>query len=83
MPHSLVVSTFDFAITQSSVLPLRALMNPDAYAIYATLLPRASNQRDGVILLVPEILHDPLDRAVVGSSTGRDHHAIRAAKSGV
>ena len=54
MTHSLVVGIVVFAIAQAPVAQPRPMMDPDAYAIYATLLPRVAGQRDGVILLVQE-----------------------------
>jgi hypothetical protein len=40
MSHSLVVGTLVFAIARASVLPPQALMDLNADAVYATLLPR-------------------------------------------
>ena len=54
MPHNLVIVAFAFAIGQSPAAQPAPMLDADAYAIYATLLPRASHQRDGVILLVQE-----------------------------
>jgi hypothetical protein len=45
---------FAFAISQSHAVQPAPMLDVDAYAVYATLLPRVSRQRDGVILLVQE-----------------------------
>ena len=55
MLNNLVIATFLLAVGQPSSGPvLRPITDADAYAIYATLLPRVAGQRDGVILLVQE-----------------------------
>lgn len=54
MPYSLVVGTLVFAIAQAPVLPPQPMTDPDAYAIYATLLPEVASQSKDVILLVQE-----------------------------
>ena len=54
MPHNLMIVALAFAIGQSPVAQLAPMLDRDAYAIYATLLPRLSRQGDAVVLLVQE-----------------------------
>ena len=53
--NNLVIGTVAFALVQqTSVPPLKPITDPDAYAIYATLLPSIWKRSDELIVLVQE-----------------------------
>jgi hypothetical protein len=52
MAHNLGIVAFAFAIGQTPAAQPAPMLDTDAYAIYATLLPRASGQPGGVILIL-------------------------------
>ena len=55
MFNNLVIGTVAFALVQpTSAPPLKPITDPDAYAIYATLLPSVWKRSDELIVLVQE-----------------------------